>query len=156
VNRYYQRFKSPSERFWEKVGIKGIDDCWLWLASITHDNYGRFSLQQKQVMAHRMAWQLTNGEIPNGFCVCHSCDNPPCCNPKHLWLGTHIDNQQDMCAKFRRNGVINGNAKLSDTAVIKIRGLYEMGWNQRKIAKMYGVHRKTVSRIITRKNWNHI
>ena len=87
------------ERFWAKVDKSG--DCWLWTASKTKEGYGYFRFDGAMRKAHRMSWLLTNGEIPEGMLVCHTCDNPSCVNPKHLWLGTNRDNMDDMNAKGR-------------------------------------------------------
>jgi len=96
-------------RFWSKVDKSaGPDGCWLWTAGKFRQGYGCFDVAGKSVKAHRTAYTLTNGQIPHdgsahGLCVCHRCDNPPCCNPAHLFLGTHIDNVRDRENKGRNN-----------------------------------------------------
>lgn len=92
--------KTIGERFLEKVDRRGEDDCWLWLAGTSAGGYGLF-FNKGRIMAHRFSYQLHRGTIPQGLRVCHSCDNPPCVNPKHLWLGTPKDNTQDMMNKGR-------------------------------------------------------
>lgn len=87
------------QRFWNKV--EKTDGCWLWTASKNRQGYGYFRFDGKMMKAHRMAWLLVHGEIPEGMLVCHTCDNPSCVNPEHLWLGTNQDNQNDMNAKGR-------------------------------------------------------
>lgn len=90
------------ERFWSKVDRRGPDECWPWKGSRNPDGYGSFSYQGRQARAHRMAWMLANGAVPEaGKLICHSCDNPPCCNPAHLWPGTPSDNMKDCYAKGR-------------------------------------------------------
>lgn len=90
-----------ADRFWAKVDISG--DCWLWSGAIyAESGYGRLSFQRKALGAHRVAWQLVNGPIPDGMLVCHRCDNPPCVRADHLFLGTQSDNIADMWAKGRR------------------------------------------------------
>lgn len=156
MNRYYQRFKTIDERFWEKVAVGSNEDCWPWLAALTHDNYGRFSVDGGQVMSHRMAWILTNGKLEPNICVCHSCDNPPCCNPAHLWLGRHQDNQRDMAHKKRRSGTINGRSILKETDIPRIISLRENGLTYTDIAKKYAVSKHTIGRIIRGEGWTHI
>jgi hypothetical protein len=89
------------DSFWAKVDIKGLDECWPWKLSKSNEGYGRFSFGDRCVRAHRFAYQVSHGEIPNGLRVLHTCDNPTCCNPTHLWIGTDNDNCQDKIAKGR-------------------------------------------------------
>lgn len=105
--------RSLTERFWENVDKRGPDDCWEWMAG-KEFGYGyirREGHKGKMARAHRVAWELTNGPIPKGMCVLHRYDNPGCCNPAHLWLGTLADNNADMAAKGRHavkyKGVLN-------------------------------------------------
>lgn len=81
--------------------MTAIDECWVWRGTVRSDGYGTKKIKQKQSLTHRLAWEWANGPIPAGMFVCHRCDNPPCCNPQHLYLGTHIDNMADMVAKRR-------------------------------------------------------
>lgn len=91
------------ERFWALVDIKGPDECWPWLGSLSEKGYGKFMEvpRQSPVRAHRKAYELENGPIPTDMLICHSCDNPPCCNSNHLFVGTCKDNTQDMMIKGR-------------------------------------------------------
>lgn len=91
-----------ARRFWSKVARLGADECWPWLAFRDRDGYGRFSIGGTDMSAQRAAWALTSGEIPKGLHVLHDCDNPPCCNPAHLFLGTHADNMKDSARKKRK------------------------------------------------------
>jgi hypothetical protein len=88
--------KPLSERFWVKVDKRGPDECWQWIGIRNEDGYGRPYLR-----AHRVSWQIANGRDPGSLFVCHSCDNPSCVNPNHLWLGTNTVNLRDMVAKGR-------------------------------------------------------
>jgi len=88
------------DRFFQKVDRSG--DCWLWLAGLDKDGYGKFNIGDKTFRAHRVAWELAaNKKIPNGLCVLHRCDVPGCVNPEHLFLGTALENNQDREEKNR-------------------------------------------------------
>ena len=88
------------ERFWGRmVGLPS--GCLEWTGGTTPDGYGKIKIDGVTVVAHRLAWTLTVGPIPEGMCVCHTCDNPPCCNVNHLWLGTNAENMADKMAKGR-------------------------------------------------------
>lgn len=103
-------------------------------------------------MAHRLAWELVNGAIPEGVLVCHTCDNPKCCNPQHLWLGTNAENIEDMRRKGRarsRRGASNKNAKLSMDQAREMRRLYSAGGvSQQAIADALGVTQRVISLIV--------
>lgn len=141
--------KSLHQRFWSKVEI--VDGCWEWNAAICSGGYGVFR-DGKMEGAHRVAFRLTFGEIPDGMHVLHHCDNPPCCNPAHLFLGTIADNNADKAQKGRAPRTI-GWAKLSDDQVRCVRARLGEGANQSVVAAEFGVSQSTVSRIANRRAW---
>lgn len=146
-----------NKRFWEKVDITDFFECWNWLANKNRRGYGDFRYLKGHISAPRMAWILTKGNIPNGMYVCHHCDNPSCCNPAHLFLGTPQNNVQDMVNKGRqRKGESQVNAKLTGKEVLEIRELAKNGQFQYEIAKLYGISQRLVWNIIHRKAWKHL
>jgi len=143
-------------RFWSKVNKRDEDDCWEWQAGKLPQGYGLFKIQGLTQRAHRLAYQLSRHNIPDGLFVLHSCDNPPCVNPKHLFIGTHQDNMNDMKRKGRlpnRIGENNYNAKLSKIQVEEMRQLKAAGVTYQELMKIYGISNGQVSNIITGKNW---
>jgi len=157
------RWTDLTERFWMKVDRRGENECWPWIAgNITKDGYGRFYIGKRRLQAHRVAWVLARGEVPEGKCVCHNCpggDNPACCNPAHLWLGTHTENIADRDKKGRTARLVGeqrASAKLTEYDVRGIRWGYQQGFRQSVLAEAYGVSRSMVSMIVTRKAWTHV
>lgn len=104
-------FIPAPDRFWSKVQIGSLDECWLWLGGQSPDGYGKFKAGRQTVRSHRFAWELENGSIPTGMQVLHRCDVPLCCNVKHcLFLGTNDDNMADMAKKGRAaRGELHGS-----------------------------------------------
>lgn len=105
-------------RFWGKVRVRkgGPDDCWVWTDYIDRGGYGIFSIKHRNKKAHRVAWELVNGPIPDGMLVCHKCDNPRCVRPSHMFLGTTQDNMRDRNSKGRQaKGLRNGAFTKPDT-----------------------------------------
>ena len=153
--------RPPAERFWENVDKSaGPTECWPWTASLYTNGYGSFAAGGRYggcVRAHRAAWGLTNGEIPDGLVVCHSCDNRRCVNPAHLFLGTRMDNVRDMCAKGRQTrGEKNAASRLTERDVRSIRALRAKGLIMREIAAEFGVTRKAVELILHGHRWAHV
>lgn len=155
--------KEYKEKFWEKV--KKQSGCFIWLAAKNRKGYGMYG-SKKEKFAHRISFLFLNGEIPKGMLVCHTCDNPSCVNPKHLFLGTAKDNALDMVNKARsafqkgnlvdNSGENHGMAKLKDKFVGKIKKLYESGKTQAFIAKQFNIDQAQISRIINKKSWIHV
>lgn len=141
-------------RFWAKVDRQAVDACWEW-TGYKVGGYGRTELNQKTFFAHRLAWIVTNGAIPENLKVLHNCDNRACCNPAHLFLGTHEKNMQDMKSKGRQSkGEKNARHKLTLKDVSYIRTRYEQGGiSHRKLASEMGVGRSIIGNIIRGENW---
>ena len=148
------------ERFWARVR-KG-DGCWEWAASRNACGYGTVNVrmgEQAVRLAHRLAWVLVNGPIPDGLHVLHRCDNPPCCNPAHLFLGTHADNMRDAAEKGRTTilyGANNPQHKLSAETAALIVETYQSGErSSASLASEYQVNRSTVMDIVRGKSRKH-
>lgn len=153
--------RDPYQRFWAGVERGGLNDCWLWQYSGCGKfyEYGKTTLDGKRMTAHRAAYILSYGDIPDGLEVCHTCDNGKCCNPMHLWLGTHTDNMRDKMRKGRGNhqiGEVNHAAKLTEQDVLEIREWLKQGMSQREAARRKGVSSVAISYINTRTTWRHI
>jgi hypothetical protein len=158
--------------FWTKVRIGGLEECWEWIPKPSSCGYGNVTYKGKQRGAHRLAFLLTRGEIPDSLFVLHRCDNRRCCNPCHLFLGTQTVNIADKVAKGRqatgdRNGARlhpervprgsrNGSAKLTEAKVAKLRELRRQGWPLKRLAKRFGLCVDMVWRICDGRAWSHI
>jgi HNH endonuclease len=143
------------ERFWAKADKSG--DCWTWRGGRHVCGYGQFWLGGRLRLAHRVAWELEHGPVPDGLGVLHRCDNRPCVNPAHLFLGTQVDNNADMVAKGRGvAGSTHGMARLTEADVLDIRVVYALGGGQRDIARAYGMAQQHVSSIVNRVKWRHL
>ena len=152
------------KRFWDKVNILTSDECWNWLAADRGNGYGAFKFRDTIWGAHRVAWTFTNGEIPKGLLVCHSCDNRGCCNPNHLFLGTYKDNVADMINKGRgsipqpnNKGELHSQNILTNEDVLEIRRRYFSGnTTYRKLGKEFNVDHSQIGHIIKGRAWTHI
>lgn len=157
------------ERFWSKVDRRGPNDCWHWNGGRTNRGYGNFRMDGRTVKAHRVAFEFSTGVAPGTMFVCHRCDNPPCCNPSHLFLGTSADNNADMMAKGRHvrpardedavnyvRGESSNLARITEADVVSIRARKAAGERTVALAKEYGVDRTLVWQIVTRKVWKHV
>ena len=150
------------KRLYAKIVCDIKTQCWNWTGPLNEHGYGRISMNSKNTYIHRIMYQYFYGDIPEDKpLVLHTCDNPKCCNPKHLYAGTQKDNAQDRVKrnpdswskKTGRMGEKNHAAKLTEKQVIEIRTSQE---TQNTIAKRFNVGRTIISLIKNRKTWKHI
>jgi hypothetical protein len=149
----------PAEiRFWRAVDKKGDNECWEWMGARHYKGYGEFAAKRMaKHKSHRFAWLLTYGEIPINLVVCHKCDNPPCCNPAHLFLGTTMENKQDSINKNRHaRGETSGKAKLNNQSILEIRKLDTEGRTRISLAAQFGISGRQVTSICRKDSWSHI
>ena len=134
--------------------MKGPDECWEWAGGILSTGYGEIQDGDRNRKAHRIAWELFYGPIPNGMCVLHRCDNSACVNSRHLFLGSQADNMRDMDKKGRRvvglRGESNLQAKLTEQ---KVRGIRVSRLTQRELGKKHGVSQVAIGMIKRGKSW---
>lgn len=165
-----------ANRLWSRVKRGTTKECWEWTGYRTKPGYGMLSIRALSKMplyAHRLAWELTHGPIPEGLHVLHQCDNPPCCNPDHFFLGTQRDNNFDRDRKGRvasgdRNGSRTrpdrravgercGSSKMTESKVRKLRRAWARGdATQRELAKRFDISQQQVSTIVSRQHWRHV
>lgn len=152
-------------RFWSKVSIVDDDEsCWIWTAGRDADGYGSFSWRDgpfpiESPGAHRVAFYLINGFVPEH--TCHTCDNPPCVRPSHLFSGTNQENIADRHAKGRSRGAVqigeaNHNTKLTEADVLAIRTAVAAGAPELAVAERYGISRPAVTLIRQGATWAHV
>lgn len=155
------------DRFWSKVDVRGPEDCWEWKKARYHDDYGMLGLTKSDgrkgtMRAHAFALVLATGEDQGGRFALHTCDNPPCCNPAHLYWGNQKRNIKDMDDRGRGRrpilpGSTNGRSKLTEQDVVHVRGAYATGMvSQRDLAAHYGVTQMVVSFAIRGLTWSHV
>lgn len=167
----YQCSGTIEHRFWSRIDKNGpppppahcpeLGPCWLWTGCTDKDGYGKIGRgaeNASDMKASKLSWLIHNGDVPVGLCVCHFCDNPPCANPKHLWLGTSQQNTRDKCNKKRgARGENQGSHKLTEAQVAHIRATYAQGGiAQARLAEQFRVAESTIRRIIVRILWRHI
>jgi hypothetical protein len=147
------------EKFWKRVDVRGPDECWPWLIVKMPDEYGRVLHNGKLEGSHRVSFSIANGDIPPGAQILHKCDNPPCCNPRHLFIGTNLDNVRDKIVKGRGNqakGEIHYRAKLTEKNVSSIRSMADRGIAPKEVSNIFGISQDHARNIIKRKIWRHI
>lgn len=171
---FEQHIERSALRFRSKIAATPDSGCWEWTGGKTMGGYGKFKVGGRTLPAHRIAYRLHNGVFPpTSLFVCHSCDNPGCVNPAHLFIGTPLDNMRDKVAKGRssrgekhalsmlgtqtpRKGVQCGAAKLTDRKVRSIRDRRARGESARELAKKFEVRVSTVYRILAKEAWSHV
>lgn len=144
--------------------VRKTPSCWLWTAAKQYSGYGRFWDGSRYTGAHQYSYRAFRAPIPSGKCVCHTCDNPSCVNPKHLWVGTQRQNLQDMFGKSRQrtrdtytSGPDHHNAKLTAEDVITIRAFYQVGrYSQRYLATVFGVTKPVIRNVVQRKGYKNV
>lgn len=145
-------------RFWAKVAVLDDPDaCWLWTAGGSKLGYGHIKCGKKVLRAYRVSFELNNGPIPEGLCVLHACDNPPCVNPRHLFVGTQGDNVRDMERKGRAKhptGDEHGQKRLTALQVAEIRRNFAEGQtNKAALGRAFGVTDVLIGLIVRNRIW---
>ena len=152
-------------RFWSYIDVKDPNECWEYKRARNENGYGIFSIGYEIVRAHRVAMVFARRLprlIPSHIHVLHNCDNPPCCNPGHLFFGDIPTNNRDMWNKgraftsFGKIGIAHHNAKLDPDKVRCIRLAAAFGISSRKLAKDYGMHYGTIDSVIAGETWKHV
>lgn len=148
-------------RFLSCSSLSDDDRCWQWHGLENTNGYGRFSYKDSHVLAHRLAFRIFVGAIPDGMVVCHKCDNRKCVNPHHLWLGTQSENLRDAVRKGRMHrpdttGENNGNTPLTWEKVRAIRAMADSGSKRFMLAKVFNVSPSTIANIIKHETWREV
>jgi len=135
------------------------NDCWVWKKSKQKQGYGVITYKRKVQLAHRVSFKIFNGYLPDDLYVCHKCDNPSCCNPDHLFLGTNSDNIKDAFSKgrvYRPKGEDHYYSKLKESDVVEIRELAKKNVDKQKIADKFKISLSHADNVIRRRSWKHV
>ena len=149
-------------RFWSKVDKRGPDDCWPWRGALTVKGYARFPGRRRTNRASRIAWELAHEEpVPRDKLICHTCDNRACVNPKHLYVGTALDNNRDRSRRGRWRGGSppgerSGQARLTAEQILEMRALHVLGHSYKSLGRKYGYSANSVRAIVLRRVWRHV
>lgn len=168
---HYNKYVFDDEYILKNITVTA-DGCWTWNQARSRKGYGHITFRRKSYQSHRLSYQIFRQQIPAGLCVLHRCDNPPCCNPAHLFLGTQADNIRDAISKGRldpaansrkamawlrlRRGSLSPSAKLTEPDVRRIRNECLIPGQQARLAKEYGVDVSTIRLLVKRKTWAHV
>lgn len=149
------------KRFYGSYKKGGKAECWEWNKHSPSTKYGQFYIKDVSVRPNRLSYYLHKGKIPTGKIICHTCDNPPCVNPKHLYAGTYRDNTNDAINRGRHKypgyrGEKNGNNTLKEKEVIKIKKLFEKGEIPSSLARKFNVSRRCIYHIVQGNTWKHL
>jgi hypothetical protein len=178
VNKITRIVGNDSARLMSRVNRDGptpahrpeLGPCWEWTGSKLKSGHGLLrSVAADTYLAHRLSWHIHNGPIPDGLCVLHHCDNPPCVRPDHLFLGTRADNTMDMISKGRQNfadglralrsfqtGSGNPQAKMTEEKVIELRRRAADGEHYAELAVAFSIAASTANAIILGNSWKHV
>jgi len=151
-------------RFWTSIRPRPDNGCWMWTRGCFSSGYGQFRLRHKKWRTHRLMWLTIHGSIPDGMCVCHTCDNPACVNPAHLFIGTHADNARDRERKGRhphgpnpkhgRPGASNPAAKMTEGEVVELRyRRHKHHATYRALAARFCISPSQVANIVKGRSW---
>ena len=150
VSLFKSKLSSPDER-----------GCMNWMGCDNGNGYGVISAGEdhkpRNMISSRFAWVAEFGPIPDGMLVCHHCDNRKCCNPAHLFLGKHKENNNDSKSKGRnQRGIRHWNARLSEEQIMTIRSMKFKHGDKKRVAAQYGINPDTLTRILSGAGWSHL
>lgn len=144
-----------TRRYW--LSVDKTEDCWARKGAIARDGYGVLRSNYRRIGAHRYAWLMEHGTIPEGMIVCHRCDNKKCVRLSHLFLGTPADNTRDMIYKCRNcHGTRHHASRLNEFKVRELHGLFMIGWTDKQLAKRYGIDASSARAARLGMTWRHL